>query len=215
VTDVPDDAALRARLQASDPAASLPVADPARTARLLEDVMSTELTTESRESGTRGRSPLTWLVAAAAVLIIAGIGVFAAVGHDSGSGGAPTAGDQPSGSADTVTELAMPSGAIKGRCPVPTSELLSSQTVAFDATVVSVDAGVTTLEPTRWYAGEPTDLVRVQSPPESLKYAVGAVDFRDGRRYLVSATGGRLSVCGFTGPYSPDLAALYQRAFGD
>ena len=45
--------------------------------------MSTELTTENRETGTRDRSPLTWLVAAAAyAVIIAGIGVFALVGHD-------------------------------------------------------------------------------------------------------------------------------------
>ena len=48
---------LRGRLRASDPAASLPPADPTRVARLLEDVMSTELTTENRETGTRLTGP--------------------------------------------------------------------------------------------------------------------------------------------------------------
>ena len=82
-TDGPDrDEELdRARLRALDPAASLPPADPDWVARLLEDTMShdvdTPLTHESRETGTHDRSPLTWLVAAAAILVIAGVGVFA------------------------------------------------------------------------------------------------------------------------------------------
>ena len=84
-----DDPELRDRLRAADPASSLPPADPTRVARLLEDTMnsSTEddvLTTESRETGTHGRSPLTWLVAAAAVVLIAGVALFGFLNHDSG-----------------------------------------------------------------------------------------------------------------------------------
>src|SRR3954452_24176587 len=67
---------LQQRLRAADPAATLSPGDPAGVARLVEDVMSTELTTESRETGTRHRSPLTWLVAAAAVVVIVGAGIF-------------------------------------------------------------------------------------------------------------------------------------------
>ena len=63
---------LLARLRAVDPASSLPAADPDRVARLLEDTMDNDLLTESRETGARNRGPLTWLVAAAAALIIAG-----------------------------------------------------------------------------------------------------------------------------------------------
>ena len=74
-----DDDDLDARLRAADPASSLPPADPARVARLLEDTMSNDVLAESRESGTHNRSPLTWLVAAAAAVIIAGVGVFAVV----------------------------------------------------------------------------------------------------------------------------------------
>jgi hypothetical protein len=204
-----NDDELRARLQASDPASSLPPADPGRTARLLEDVMSTELTTENRETGTRDRSPLTWLVAAAAVLIIAGVGVFAVLNHDDDPSAPPTATD-----ARTVTELSAPApAAYSARCMVPTPEALSRQTLAFDGTVSTIAAGVVTLEVSHWYAGGPTDLVRVQAPADVLQQLVGAVEFKDGGRYLVSATGGQVTVCGFSAPYSSDLAAMYDQAF--
>ena len=200
---------LRARLQASDPASSLPPADPERAAELLEDVMSTELTTESRETGTHNRSPLTWLVAAAAVLIIAGVGVFAVVGHDDDPAAPPTAAD-----ARTVTELSAPSpSAYAARCMVPNAETLSQQSLAFSGTVTTLADGVVTLTVDHWYAGGPTDLVRVQAPDAQLQELVGAVEFEDGGRYLVSASNGQVTVCGFSAPYSSDLAGLYGQAF--
>jgi hypothetical protein len=200
---------LRDRLLAADPASSLPPADPGRTARLLEDVMSTELTTESRETGTRNRSPLTWLVAAAAVLIIAGIGVFAVVGHDDDPAAPPTAAD-----ARTVTELTAPSpAAYAARCMVPNADTLSQQSLAFEGTVTTLADGVVTLTVDRWYAGDPTDLVRVQAPDEQLQDLVGAAKFEEDGRYLVSASNGQVTVCGFTAPYSSDLAGLYDQAF--
>ena len=90
---------LRDRLRAVDPAASLPPADPTRVARLLEDTMShpvdTEVATPVRKTGTRGRGPLTWLVAAAAIALIAGAGLFGLLNHDSANK-VPTAGDATS-----------------------------------------------------------------------------------------------------------------------
>ena len=74
--DVDDDADLRARLREADPAASLPPADPAGVDRLLEDAMTHDELGESRADGTRGRSRLTWLVAAAAAVVIVGVGLF-------------------------------------------------------------------------------------------------------------------------------------------
>ncbi|MGB0101651.1 MAG: hypothetical protein WBP61_15340 [Nocardioides sp.] len=204
-----DDRELRERLQASDPAASLPPADPAGVARLLEDVMSTELTTENRETGTRRRSPLTWLVAAAAVLIIAGIGLFAILGQDDGPTAPPTALDEP-----TVTELAAPAeAAYAARCMVPNADLLAQQDIAFDGTVTAIDDDAVTLSVEQWYAGDPTDVVQVQAPAEELQRVAAAVDFEDGGRYLVSATDGRVTLCGFSAPYTADLAGLYTQAF--
>jgi hypothetical protein len=199
---------LRDRMRAADPASSLPPADPSRVARLLEDVMSTELTTENRETGTRDRGPLTWLVAAAAVLIIAGVGLFAVLNHGQDPPAPPTAADE------TVTELIAPSPeAYAARCMVPNAEALSRQQIAVDATVTSLADGIVTLTVDEWYAGQPTDLVRVQAPEAEMQELVGAVDFQEGGRYLVSATDGRVTVCGFSAPWSEDLASLYDQAF--
>ena len=206
---------LRTRLRAADPAASLPPADPAGVARLLEDVMSTELTTRpkfrgSRETGTRDRGPLTWLVAAAAVLIIAGVGLFGVLNHDTDPAAPPTAADDK-----TVTELTAPSAAAyAAKCMVPDADLLRQQSVAFEGSVTAVADGMVTLAVDHWYAGDPTDLVRVQAPPVDLQRLIGAVSFEPGARYLVSATDGRVTVCGMSAPWSADLAALYAQAFG-
>jgi hypothetical protein len=200
---------LRARLRASDPAASLPPADPHGLARLLEDVMSTELTTENRETGTRDRGPLTWLVAAAAVLIIAGVGVFGILSHDDDPAAPPTAGDTR-----TVTELSAPgAAAYAAKCMVPSAAIVSQQTVAFDGTVTTIADGVVTLTPSHWYAGTATDLVRVRAPSEDMQQLLSAVKFEVGGRYLVSATDGEVTVCGFSAPYSAELASIYAAAF--
>ena len=204
-----NDEELQARLQASDPAASLPPAAPHEVARLLEDVMATELTDETRETGTRNRGPLTWLVAAAAVLVIAGVGVFgvrALTGDDSPP---PTAGPAP----QTVTTLDVPAAGGLGKCMVPNAEVLANADTAFDGKVTSIVGDDVTIEPSRWYAGEPVDQVVVTAPSEQMQQVASAVTFQVGERYLVSATNGQVSLCGFSAPYTDDLAAVYAEAF--
>ena len=205
---------LHDRLRASDPAASLPPADPERVARLLEDVMSTELTTENRATGTRNRSTLTWLVAAAATVIIAAAGLCAVTGLNGDDPDRPAVSDGAPVSDPTVTELEAPgTAAYNAKCMVPNAEALSRQTLAFDGTVTSISDGLVTLAPSTWYAGTPTDLVQVRAPAEDWQRLLSAVRFEEGGRYLVSATDGRVTVCGFSAPYSPDLAAIYAAAF--
>ena len=204
---------LQQRLQARDPAASLRPADPTWVARLLEDTMSADLDThETRDSGTRNRSPLTWLVAAAAVLI-AGIGVFGLLTNDPDSAPEPSAGDTPSVSTvPTVTELGAPAPS-NAKCMVPNAQTLSQAQVAFSGTVQEVADDVVVLAPDRFYTGEPTDVVEVRSDPALLRALIGSVDFQVDQRYLVSANDGQVTVCGFSGVYSDDLAALYTAAF--
>jgi hypothetical protein len=200
---------LERRLRAADPASTLAPASPDRVQRLLEDVMSTELTTENRTTGARHRGPLTWAVAAAAVVLIAGAALFGVLRHDDTPAAPPTA----SGSR-TVTELsAPPAAAYSARCMVPTSAVLARQAVAVDATVTTVAGGEVTLTPSHWYAGDPTDVVRIQAPQQDLQALVGALRFHEGGRYLVAATGGQVAVCGFSGPWSSRLASLYADAF--
>ena len=204
---------LRARLRAADPASSLPRSDPDRVARLLEDTMSHTQTAEPGTDGTRQRSPLIWLAAAAVVVIIAGVGAFAVMnrGQDSGT---PAA--SPPDTA-TTTELRAPgAGATTGRCLPPSAEALSGANVAFDGTVEEIDDDLVTLRATHWYAGSPTDLVTVKGPSQELQQLLVAVDFQDGGRYLVAASnGGRVMVCGFSDEFSPRLEGLYSKAFGN
>lgn len=213
---------MREQLRAVDPAASLPPADPAWVARLLEDTMGSDTDveiTESRETGARDRSPLTWLVAAAAVILIAGVGIFGFLNRGVDEPEVPSAQDTPTQTSEpteptgpTLTALTAPS-APAGRCLVPNADTLSRSSLAFDGTVEEVTGDAVTLSTTTFYAGTPTDLVRVESPPEALSALIGAVDFEVGQRYLVSASDGQVTVCGLSGPFSPELESLYLEAF--
>ena len=226
--DTVEDRALRDRLLRLDPAAPLPTADPAWVARLLEDAMSDDLdldVPETRQTGVHDRSRLTWLVTAAAVLLIAGVGGFVLVdrGDDdvpsagSSSGGSGQTGADPDGgtSPDTgdTTVLSAPAGVGNGRCAVPSADVLARQTLAFDGTVTSMSDGLVTLEPTTFYTGEPTAEVQVQAPEQVLRDLILAVSFEEGQRYLVSAVEGQVSVCGYSAPWSPELEQLYRDAF--
>ena len=207
-----NDEDLLARLRAVDPAAALPPADPGRTSRLLEDTMSHDTEASpgilaDQDTPVRRRSPLAWLVAAAAVLVIVGVGVFAVVGGDD-TPAVPTAQDP----APSVLALsARPPTTAK--CMVVSPEVLAHQQVAFDGTVAAITDGLVTLDVTTWYRGGDADQVTVQAPPADLAALVSAADFQVGQRYLVSATDGFVSVCGFTAAYSDDLAAMYAQAF--
>ena len=208
-----DDAELFARLRDADPSAHLPPADPDRVARLLEDTMSNDTMTESRETGTRNRSPLTWLVAAAAVALIAAAAAFALLPRGSDPT-APTAGSDPTTTAPTVTELTMPAAAA-GRCMVPTARMLQSAAYAFDGTVTGIDQGAVTVQVDRWYAGGDSDVVEVDQGSADMAARVLAPRVEVGQRFLVAGSqDGSVMVCGFSGHYTPELADLYEQAFG-
>lgn len=212
-----NDDELRARLRAADPAAGLPPADPARVAELVADVMSTDLTTENRATGTRHRSRLTWVVAAAAVAVIATVGVVGlrALGDDDAEQ-SPTATEpqtQPPTQPLTVTTLTVPEGGA-ARCAAPSPELIGSADTAVDGTVTEVVDGWATVKPRHWYAGDPTDAVRVEVPELGQHELLVGVDLEEGGRYLLAATDGQLMICGFSGPYDAARADLYHQAFG-
>ena len=213
------DSELRALLRTADPAASLPPADPARVARLLEDTMShdTLVPETTRQTGTRGRNPLTYLVAAAAALVIAGVAALALMGPLGGDATDPppiAGGPETSAApAPTVTRLSAPTEQ-PGRCMVPNARVLSQQTVAFEGVVESVDGNTVVLVPTTFYAGDRADRVEVAAPGEELTFLLGEVPFEEGGTYLVAANDGQVVLCGFSGPATPQLERLYSQAFG-
>ncbi len=205
-----DDDELRARLHALDPAASLLPVDTASAARLLEDAMTHEEPAhdESRADHTHGRSALTWIVAAATVVLIGGagvVGVLTLTGEDDGPADAIAEA--------SVTELAAPAAGASGKCMVPSADVLRGQSLAFAGTVTDVSDEVVELEATEFYTGEPTDVVRVQAAASDLVALAGFVDFEVGQDYLVAANDGWVTVCGFSGPATTELSALYDEAF--
>ena len=144
-------------------------------------------------------------MAAASVLVMVGAAVWAfQLGDDTEP--APVATPEQS-----VTELAVPRGAAK--CMVPTAEVLRQQPLAFEGIVQAIEDGEAVLDPTRVFAGERTDLVRVQAPTSAEMALIGFVDFQVGERYLVAASDDIVTVCGFSGPATPELTALYDEAF--
>ncbi|MBF4769692.1 hypothetical protein ISU10_18135 [Nocardioides agariphilus] len=208
-----NDDQLRELMSSRDPAASLPPARPERVARLLEDTMSPDVQTpadQRQEADPRRRTPLTWVLAAAAVLVIAGVGFFALNG---GEGRQPTATPPSSEAPRTVLHLTAPPPT-QGRCAMVTARLLGNQDSAFDGTVTAIDGRSVTLEVSHWYRGGDQDLVVVEAPDPEMQALIQSVTFDQGGRYLVSATDGIVTVCGFSAAYSDDLAAIYAEAFG-
>ena len=197
-----DDSDLLARLRAADPAASLLPTGPDRVTHLLGAAMTDTTTHETRESGTHDRSPLTWLVAAAAVLLIAAAGVFGLVNRDHGQ--APAA-------QHTVTMLGYDPAS--GRCMLPRVAVLQVQTIAFRGTLTTLADGSATFRVGHWFKGGPTDLAKVTTAPELLRPLAESATLRVGGTYLVAARDGQVTGCGFTGPATARLAHLYDRAY--
>ena len=163
----------------------------------------------------RRRGPLAWLVAAAAVAVIAG-GGYAAVSSMQDNGTVQQAGpstapvepvDEP-----TVVTLQAPT-AVPAKCAVPTPELLGGAEVAFAGTVTAIDGDVVTLTPTETFAGESAEEIEVVGMSPDVRALTGQPEFVVGGTYLVSATGGQVSACGFSGAATPELEQLYDVAF--
>jgi hypothetical protein len=212
-----EDPQLRALLGQADPARSLTPADPQGLARLLEDTMSHDLDTRAdlpqQSTELRRRGPLAWLVAAAAVAVIAG-GGFAAVSSMRGNDTVDQAGPSSSAPVDEPAVLTLDAPpAIEAKCAVPTPELLASSEIAFAGTVTAISGDVVTLTPTETYTGETAEEIEVVGMGPDVRALVGQVDFQVGGTYLVSATDGQVSVCGFSGEVTPQLQQLYDLAF--
>ncbi|WP_374454815.1 hypothetical protein [Nocardioides sp.] len=159
-------------------------------------------------------------VLAVPVLLLALAGVSACGSDDAGSSGT-TASDT---SSETTSETTSESSAAPveltadastaGKCAVPSAEVLGTFDTAFAGTVTALEDGTATLAVDRWYAGGDADTVTVTTPEKDLAALLMAVEFEKGKSYLVSATDGRVTLCGFTGETTPELQALYDEAFG-
>lgn len=200
---------LRRRLHDGDPARAAGPLDPhqSRTAHeILERAMATadlhDATTPLPDRAPRpGRRRLLAVgVAAAAVVAVgAGLALSGVLGGD----------DAPAESS-TLALTAAPGDAL-GSCAMFSVDTLAAQPVALAGTVTAVSGEVATLDVSRWYAGGDADLVTVTSTQGA---ALDGVDLAVGADYLLTATDGVVSGCGYSGPASPELAASFDEAFG-
>jgi hypothetical protein len=152
------------------------------------------------------------------LVVLAAMAALTACGSDGDS----DAGADPDADSSTPTSstevgtgtLALTAdGSAAGKCKVPSAETLSTFDTAFAGTVTSLDSGTATLAVDQWYAGDEAATVTVESPSKELEDLLMAVDFQQGKSYLVSATGGRVTLCGFTAEENPELQAMYDEAF--
>lgn len=199
--------ALRQRLRSADPARSVAPPDDLATdlvRRTRENAMSDH---QQHAPDTRRRR---WvpLAAAAAVLAVGGTAYVATQVGDDGS--APPTAAEP-----TVTELALPTGDSPGRCMQVNAQTVANAETALEGTVTTVDDEQVVLEVTRWFVGGTADevLLRVPSPGQATLSLPGQPEFGTGERWLVTATDGRVNVCGFTAPWSADLVDVFDEAF--
>ena len=206
---------LRERLRRIDPVPETTAMEPPTTSASrtrLENVMRTEIPTEPTEPGgpdhrpavaDPGRRRTAWIAAAAALVLVAGVAV-AVIGGDDDTG------DVASGPA---LELDLGASDAMASCMPVEARFLADMPVAFAGTAESVDGELVTLEVDRWYAGGDADRVVLRSPA-GMEALIEGVTFEPGARYLVSATEGTVNFCGYSGPATPELTALYEEAFG-
>lgn len=208
---------LREALARLDPAASITPADPARTARLVEDAMNAPDETDP----TQTRTPL--LVAiAAAVVLVASLTAFSVlrgptddVPAASGSASpSATATDAATGDTSGTVTLTLPP-VTTARCAMPTAVGLDLAAVAVAGTVESISDGTATVSVQETYRGEPASTLQVQAPSADFAARLAAVQLQVGGQYLLAGTDdGRLMVCGYSGADDTALRALYAQAFG-
>ena len=158
----------------------------------------------------------------ATLVLLAGLSACGADGDGSSSADEPAA-QSPSETSDADADadtdpgstLALTAdGSVAAKCAMPSAETLATFDTAFAGTVTAIEGGTATLSVDDWYAGEEVATVTVASPSEDLQDLLLAVDFEQGKSYLVSATDDRVTLCGFTAEAGPELQALYDEAYG-
>lgn len=202
--DDPDDR-LRSLLRAGDPARDLPPSDPTGVRRRAGRISSSAPADRSPAPSPRRPHRRRVGLVAGGVTLAAAAGVAAVL---VGTGGGP-------GTA-TVTALTVPAAAdpATSMCATLTPEGLRQNATAFEARVTGVEGGTVTMEVVRRFKGEVEDEVTVPQQTADVPSDFSAVPFQDGRSYLVSTVDGtRVTACGQSGPVSPELQALYERAF--
>ena len=215
--DFDEDRQLRALLGQADPARYLTPADPQGLARLLEDTMNDDATTTGT-TPVRRRGALTWLAGAAAVAVIAGGGfaVASSMGGDDPVSPRPEARPVRRPRPTRSPRGGHPPGAVPGRevrdahardpRPVRHRVLRHGHGDRRRRRDAGSDRGLRRRVRRRDRDRRRRTRTRGHSAARST--------FEVGQTYYVSATGGQVSACGYSGVASDSqLTQLYDVAF--
>ena len=196
---------LRQRLARLDPMHPGVPTEPATnesSRELLEQVMSTP--TRERAESQAPRRNWTIGIAAVAALVLAVAGGLALTGGD----------DTPPLAEAPPLELNAGGEDIMASCIVFSPEELERVAeIAFAGTVTAVEGDTVTLAVDTWYRGGDGAGEVVLNAPQGMEALIGGVPFVAGNQYLVSAQGGNVNYCGFSGEATPDLRAGFEQAF--
>ena len=203
-----NDDQLRNRIQRLDPVppevlmeAPATLSAQARREHIMSTTTESTTTLPSPARPRRHRGPI-GLAVAAALLVIAGFGVFVAQ-RDPGGDGTQTAGPP--------LELSLGDSALAS-CMVFDVATLSDMSPAFAATATAVEDNVVTLQVDKWYAGGDAAEVRLEALP-GMQALIDGFDFVVGDQYLITAAEGTVNFCGYSGPATPELTAAFEQAF--
>lgn len=150
----------------------------------------------------------TWVVAVAAVaaLVLAIAGGLALTGDN----------DAPPVATGETLELAAAGEDLMASCIVfSADELDRVAEIAFAGTATDVDGSTVTLSVDVWYRGDDAVGTVVLNAPQGMEALIGGIPFVVGDEYLISAQGGSVNYCGFSGPTTPEYRASFEAAFAN
>jgi hypothetical protein len=187
-----EDQELRKRIQGLDPVSDdvqTRAVDDGSSRQMLEGIMEQTVNSTSNPA-------IRYLLGAAAVavLVLGGLALF-----NSEPAGPPLA-------------LSLGENDALASCIQVSPEVLAEAPLAFSGTVTTVAGETVTLEVDEWYVGGDAAVVELTAPA-GLEALIGTVDFVEGESYLISAYDYTVNYCGFSGPATPELQAVYDQAF--
>ncbi len=200
------------RLDPMHPAVPVESATTPSSRARMEQIMNTPVinqedaplraTPEPSARSTHRRRNQLLLGAAAVVVAIAGAVV---IGNRGGGGSSEVATGPP-------IELSLGDSNVMSSCMVFDVAVLADMSPAFAGTATSVEGETVTLTVDRWYAGGDAATVILEGAVGS-PALIDGFEFEVGQQYLITAAGGNVNFCGYSGPATPELTAAFDAAF--
>ena len=167
-----------------------------------EDSLSSSAPNPASIGKHRRRNRMLLGVAAAAIVAIGGTVIVA---NNSGD-------DSTEVTAGPPIELSLGDSNVMSSCIVFDVALLADMSPAFAGTATSVEGETVNLTVDRWYIGGDGATVVLKGSAGS-PALIDGFEFEVGQQYLITAAGGNVNFCGYSGPATPELAAAFDAAF--